>query len=79
MTQQDAEKLLGLPQGYSQEDLRKAYKSQARKHHPDIAGAGATTKFIQIKKAYEFLSNLTPVNGKIIFTHHSIFTIVRQP
>lgn len=35
MTLSEAERLLGVPDGYTHEDVQKAYRSIARKYHPD--------------------------------------------
>jgi len=47
--------LLGLAKSASPDDIKKAYRSMAMKHHPDRGGDKA--KFKQISEAYEVLSN----------------------
>jgi curved DNA-binding protein len=46
---------LGLQQGASDEEIKKAYRKLAMKHHPDRGGDEA--KFKQIKEAYEALTS----------------------
>lgn len=45
-------KVLGLKQGAPKEDIKKAYRVMARKHHPDAPG-GSHDKFQEIQAAYE--------------------------
>ena len=54
--------VLGLKENYSQSDLKTAYRSMAKLHHPDNYATEseaqqkiAEEKFIQIQKAYEYL------------------------
>lgn len=46
---------LGLKRGATQEDIKKAYRSMAMKHHPDRGGD--EKKFKEISAAYDILSN----------------------
>jgi curved DNA-binding protein CbpA len=45
--------ILGLQQGCSQEEIKKAYRRLASQHHPDKGGD--TSTFQNIQAAYEFL------------------------
>jgi len=60
----DYYKILGVPKDASAEDIKKAYRKLARKHHPDLnpndPQAGKT--FQQINEANEVLSD--PENRK---------------
>jgi curved DNA-binding protein len=47
--------VLGIKKSASAEEIKKAYRSMAMKHHPDRGGDEA--KFKQINEAYEVLSN----------------------
>lgn len=47
--------ILGIQPNASSEDIKKAYRSLAAKHHPDRGGD--TAKFQEIQKAYETLSD----------------------
>jgi curved DNA-binding protein len=47
---------LGLKRGASPEEIKKAYRSLAMKHHPDRGGD--EKKFKEISQAYDFLSDL---------------------
>jgi Ca-activated chloride channel family protein len=50
--------LLGLPQDATQEEIRRAYRQLVLRLHPDKnANKGETDLFIDIQKAYEYLSN----------------------
>jgi curved DNA-binding protein len=53
----DYYKLLGVKRDAPQEDVAKAFKKLARKHHPDLNPGDATaeTKFKEINEAYEVL------------------------
>ena len=49
---------LGISQGASADEIKKAYRKLARKYHPDInKDAGAEDKFKEINAAYEILSD----------------------
>ncbi|RNF09112.1 putative chaperone protein DNAj [Trypanosoma conorhini] len=45
-------KVLGIKQGATKQDIKKAYRVLARKHHPDAPG-GSHEKFQEIQAAYE--------------------------
>ncbi len=51
--------VLGVERGATEADIKKAYRSLARRHHPDVAEdkASAETKFKEINEAYEVLSD----------------------
>lgn len=50
--------VLGLKVGASEEEIKKAYKSLAKKYHPDKnSDAGAEEKFKEIGAAYEILKS----------------------
>ncbi|MDB5240836.1 MAG: molecular chaperone DnaJ [Spirosoma sp.] len=51
--------VLGVPKTASEDDIRKAYRKLARKHHPDLNpnDAEANKKFQQINEANEILSD----------------------
>jgi curved DNA-binding protein len=60
----DYYKILGLDKSATEEDIKKAYRKLARKHHPDLnpGNAEAQKKFQQINEANEVLSD--PENRK---------------
>ena len=55
----DPYRLLGVPRGTTDDDVRKAYRRLARKHHPDANpdDPHAEEHFKEIQQAYETLSN----------------------
>ena len=58
-TTKDLYKILGLPRGASQDDIRKAHRKLVRKYHPDAnpQDPRAEERFKQVQQAYEVLSN----------------------
>jgi len=58
-TTEDLYKLLGLPRGASQEDIRKAHRTLVRQHHPDANpnDPRSEERFKEIQQAYEVLSD----------------------
>lgn len=57
-TKRDYYEVLGLTKGASEEEVKKAFREAARKHHPDVdKTAGAEARFKEINEAYQVLSN----------------------
>lgn len=48
--------ILGVPKGASDDEIKKAYRKLAHKHHPDKTG-GDEAKFKEINEAYQVLSD----------------------
>ena len=54
----DYYKILGISKGAADEDIKKAYRKQALKWHPDKnKAANAEEKFKEIAEAYDVLSD----------------------
>ena len=52
----DYYKILGISSGASQDEIKKAYRKLAHKHHPDKNG-GSEERFKEINEAYQVLSD----------------------
>ncbi len=61
MAKRDYYETLGVPKNASDEEIKKAYRKMAMKHHPDRnqgdPAAAAEVKFKEAKEAYEMLSD----------------------
>ncbi len=61
MSKRDYYEALGVPKNASEEEIKKAYRKLAMKHHPDRnqgdSAKSAEEKFKEIKEAYEMLSD----------------------
>jgi len=55
VTLEERAKLVLLTLGRTPDDIRKAYRKLAKRHHPDTGG-GSTETFQMINEAYEFLT-----------------------
>lgn len=57
-SKKDLYDVLGAPRGASQDELKKAYFTMAKKYHPDVnKAADAKEKFAEINNAYETLGD----------------------
>lgn len=60
MAESDYYGVLGVPRGASKDEIKKAYRRLAKKHHPDLNKdnpKGAEEKFKQLSEAYEVLAD----------------------
>ena len=61
-TAADPYRVLGLRNGATDDDVRKAYRKLAKRYHPDRVGVEGTAKFREISEAYEHLTGKNPAN-----------------
>jgi len=68
MAKRDYYEILGVAKNASEEDIKKAYRKLAMKHHPDRnqgeAAKEAEVKFKEAKEAYEMLSDAEEMQRK---------------
>ena len=59
MDYKDYYKVLGVARGANAEEIKKAFRKQARKYHPDVnpGDKKAEARFKEINEAYEVLSD----------------------
>jgi DnaJ-class molecular chaperone len=58
MAKRDFYEVLGISKNATKDEIKKAYKRLAKKHHPDVdKSAGAEQKFKEINEAYQILSD----------------------
>ena len=79
MAKKDFYNILGTPRGATQEEIKKAYRSLARKYHPDRNNDNeeTTARFQDITEAYETLSN--PENRNLYDRLGPLYQIDRRP
>lgn len=73
--------ILGVGDGASESDVKKAFRRLSRQHHPDLGGSA--TAFDAISRAYELIMSGTyesdAGSGKVIrLVHESLFNVVKK-
>jgi len=58
----DPHRVLGVPQGASIAEVKRAYRLLAKRNHPD-AGEGSLARFLEIQAAYEVLARRDAAGG----------------
>lgn len=79
LNREEACRILGVQWGSSLEQIKQAFRYQAKIHHPDMGGNAE--KFKQVKEAYEYLRTASVLQGKKLPLTHSktsIFRVVRN-
>jgi hypothetical protein len=61
----DPHRVLGLPPGASQADVKRAYRRLAKAFHPDTAGEAAIPRFLAIQAAYDQLMGQAAAPGTL--------------
>ncbi|MEX2011158.1 MAG: J domain-containing protein [Chloroflexota bacterium] len=61
----DPHRVLGLPPGASQAEIKRAYRRLAKAFHPDTAGQAAIPRFLAIQAAYDQLMGQPSAPGTI--------------
>ena len=81
MAKRDYYDILGVPKNASDDDIKKAYRKLAMKHHPDRnqgdKTATAEDKFKEAKEAYEMLSDPQKKNAYDQFGHAGVDASMR--
>ncbi len=58
MSKRDYYDVLGINKGANEQEIKKAYRTLAKKYHPDVSSeANAESKFKEVQEAYEVLSD----------------------
>ncbi len=73
MSKRDYYEVLGVTKSASEDEIKKAYRKQAIKHHPDKEG-GDEAKFKEASEAYEVLSNAEKKQRYDQFGHAGVGT-----
>lgn len=88
MDYRKALQVFGFTEHPTEEQLKKTYRKLSVKYHPDVAGDKYEEKFKELVQAHTFLKDCDKTQqadvpptffGNNVFTHHSIFTVIRQP
>lgn len=73
MSKRDYYEVLGLNKNASNDDIKKAYRTLAKKYHPDLnKEKGAEERFKEINEAYEVLSDPTKKANYDKFGHSGV-------
>ncbi|MDD3999565.1 MAG: DnaJ domain-containing protein, partial [Bacilli bacterium] len=60
MAKRDYYEVLGIPKTATEDEIKKAYRTLAKKYHPDVSEEkNSAEKFKEVQEAYEVLSDPT--------------------
>lgn len=74
MNRSEALKVLGVSSGFTEQELKSAYRKAVKKYHPDVGGDAQ--KFQMVQVAYELLQNGGGTGMAI--TQADLFTVVKR-
>ncbi|MDO1447708.1 J domain-containing protein [Rhodocytophaga aerolata] len=79
MSIEECYQILDLPPGASTEEIKRAYRKQAKAFHPDINhSADALVEFLRVSQAYQLLSNNYYYNSGWVFYQQQTYYSYRQ-
>src|SRR5690348_11230570 len=72
MSSEECYRILNVPPGASQQEIKRAYRQQAKLYHPDLNKAvDAQIHFVLINQAYEQLIPTKPVSPRDHYTYQA--------
>jgi DnaJ-class molecular chaperone len=78
-----ARSILGLPDNWTDDELKKNYRTMAMKFHPDKCKTSDSSKFVEIQQAYEYLNGTSGMDHSgmddILNTLFKSFTSFKVP
>jgi hypothetical protein len=75
MSFEECYQILNLPPGATKEEIKRAYRKQAKAYHPDVnSAADAQIQFLLIRQAYDILGNEYYTYDRIFYQPQSYDT-----
>ena len=79
MSIEECYQILDLPPGASTEEIKRAYRKQAKAFHPDVnSSADALVQFLLVSQAYQLLSNSYYYSSGWVFYQQQTYYACRQ-